>query len=384
MRQVALILNDDGGYSRGVLLGVAAYLQGRPGWRTYRASPGHAESLDDLFALNLDGVIAANASVHGLREQVRCPIISLAPGSEDRCPTVVCDNSAIGAAAAAFLHDLGLRDLAYVHEPLAHITSTERWGGFQAELATYGLLPRLLELSSARELRRREALIERLRVWLVTLPRPAGVFAFNDHWASLVLEAATVAGLRVPEGLAVLGVDDHEVACQLSHPPLSSIDNHPERIGRLAAERLDDLMEGRTTLAAVLKRGVVRVPPRGVIERASTDVLALDDPDVVRAIRYLRRHYDQPLTIGDVAEHVAVSRRGLELKFTRLLGRSPSQELWRLRTHHGLRLLRDTDFGLARIALDTGFKTVPHLSARIKSFTGQTPTDYRRTHRRST
>ena len=384
MKQVALILGADGGYSRGILLGVAAYLQGRQAWRTYHAAQGQEALLGELLKLPLDGVIAADASASDVARRVSCPLISLAPGSEHHCPTVICDNREIGRLAEEFLFNLGLRDLGYLHEPLARITSTERWEGFVAAHAARGLTPVRLDLASVWMLDLREAVIERLREWLTSLPRPAGVFAFNDQWASLALEAAAEARRRVPEDLAVLGCDDHEVVCQLSHPPLSSIDNHPERIGHLAAERLDDLMEGRTDLAAVLKQGVVRVPPRGVIERASTDVLALDDPDVVQAIRYLRRHYDQPLTIGDVAEHVAVSRRGLELKFTRLLGRSPSQELWRLRTQHGLRLLRDTDFGLARIALASGFKTVPHLSARIKTFTGQTPTDYRRTHRRAT
>jgi LacI family transcriptional regulator len=161
--------------------------------------------------------------------------------------------------------------------------------------------------------------------------------------------------------------------CELSDPPLSSVAFNPERVGFEAAALLDRLMARRAR-----PREPLLVPPLAVSTRQSTDVLAIDDADVAKAIHYIRRHALEGITVEDILDEVPLSRRALEHRFRRRLGRTPKEEIQRLRLDEAKNLIASTDLPLARISDRLGFHQPAYLSAVFKRETGATPAEYRR------
>ena len=213
---------------------------------------------------------------------------------------------------------------------------------------------------------------KRLARWLSRLPKPVGLLAANDQRGRHVLEAARLAGVRVPDELAVIGVDNDEVLCEMSTPSLSSVDLDARRVGFEGAAALDRLMRGKPAP----KRPVV-IEPLGVIARRSTDVLAIEDDLVVAALRFIRAHNQKPIRVKDVLDTVSVSRKTLEIKFLRFLGRTPYSEIQRVRLLNVVDLLTRTDWPLKKISAATGFACVQHLHSAFRRLAGMTPTKYR-------
>src|SRR5262249_46676972 len=171
--------------------------------------------------------------------------------------------------------------------------------------------------------------LEIMARWLRTLPLPIGLFACNDDRGRQVLEACRYAGLRVPEEIAVLGVDNDAVFCELADPPLSSIALNAETAGYRAAELLDGMMRGRIT-----QPRKVAVEAICVVTRRSTDIVAVDDCDVAAALQFIRREKGRGLNVDDVASEVAVSRRHLERRFRDIVGRTILDEIQLARIEH--------------------------------------------------
>ena len=162
----------------------------------------------------------------------------------------------------------------------------------------------------------------RIGRWLTSLPRPVGVMASNDVRGIDVLNACQTRGLRVPDEVAVLGVDDDALLCEICSPPLSSVVPNIEAIGYEAAARLDRLMDGERE-----ESGERFVPPLGVTTRLSTDVLSVGDQEFATAVRFIRENACHGITVTDVLDHVLISRSTLERNFRLYLGRSPQAEI---------------------------------------------------------
>lgn len=214
-----------------------------------------------------------------------------------------------------------------------------------------------------------------LAAWLRRLPRPTAVMTCNDLRALQVVDAAQTAGIRVPEEIAVLGVNNDTTRCELSTPTLSSVAPDAFRSGYLAAELLAQLMRGGKP--AALDQ---RVDPRGVVVRHSTDMLAIADRNVIAALSYIREHACKGLTVGEVLRHAAASRSQLERKFRQLLGRTPQAEIRRVQIAKIRQLLVETDFPLKRIAELSGFDHVEYMCVLYKRLTGEPPGVFRRRH----
>jgi LacI family transcriptional regulator len=226
----------------------------------------------------------------------------------------------------------------------------------------------------ARRIERDEALGD----WLEALGPPVGVLAFTDALGTWVVEAAGMRGLHVPDDVAVLGIDDADLTCHLCSPPLSSVSTNCETIGFEAAALLDRWLGGQAR-----PQSPVLIEPQGVIHRGSTDVLALEDPVVVRAVRFLREHCHEAIDVADAVEEVKISRRSLELRFKEALGHLPAEELRRARIRRAQQLLVSTDWQVASVAFESGFATVAHLSRTFKKYVGVPPSAFRRQRRAS-
>jgi LacI family transcriptional regulator len=213
----------------------------------------------------------------------------------------------------------------------------------------------------------------RIADWLKTLPRPIGVMTCNDDVGLQVLDACRRAGLLVPEEVAVIGVDNDDSLCGLAIPPLSSVDVIPERIGYEAAALLDRMMHGERP--AEQHR---LLPPRGVVARQSTDVMATEDRDVVRALAFIRERACHRIRVTDVLSHVGLSRTALEPRVRQVLGRTIHQEIQRVQLEQAKELLAMTDMPIKQIAARCGFATTQYLSRVFRASQGLPPAQYRR------
>lgn len=209
--------------------------------------------------------------------------------------------------------------------------------------------------------------------WLQSLPKPVAVMACNDDRGRQLLEASLLGGLMVPDDVAVLGVDDDHVVCNLSNPPLSSVAFGLEQAGYQAAQVLSGLMAG--TIRTPQR---IQVDPLWVVSRRSTDVIATEDRHVGIALRFIRDHIRRSIGVGDIVAASGISRRNLEIRFRRALGRSIRGEIQRMRLIYTRQLLLDTHLPAGRIAELAGFGSLPYLSSVFHRAMGVTLAEYRR------
>ena len=209
--------------------------------------------------------------------------------------------------------------------------------------------------------------------WLKSLPKPVAVMACNDIRGRQLLEAGLLAGLTVPDDVAVVGADDDHLICNLSNPPLSSVAFNLEQAGYQAAELLDGLMSGK-----IQQPRRVTVEALWVIPRRSSDVIALEDRHVATALRFIRDRAKQPIGVADVAKEAGISRRSLEIRFRRALGRSIRGEIQRVRLRHTKQLLLETNLPAQRIAALAGFSSLAYLSNVFRREVGMPLAQFRR------
>jgi LacI family transcriptional regulator len=218
----------------------------------------------------------------------------------------------------------------------------------------------------------------RLAQWLTQLPKPVGVFACNDMRGRQVLGAIRYAGLRVPDQVAVLGVDNDEVICDLANPPLTSIEPDAHRIGFEGAAALMDLMSG---IAPTQQKKLI--PPTRLSVRMSTDVMAIDDSDLAAAVQFIRSNACDGIGVEDVLRATAYSRATLERRFRQILARTPREEIERVRIDRVRMLLAETTYSLEQIAHMVSYKTAAHLVTAFRRNADCTPGQYRRRFHRS-
>lgn len=310
--------------------------------------------------------------------RTEAPVVHLGEHREAGLPMVHSDDDSIARVAVDHLLDSGVRQLGFVGVP-ARPWSEARRSAFARLLAERGLDERIFELP-AREATAvgRERQDDRLARWLLDLGQPAGVFAGCDVLGLRVLDVCRRAGIAVPEQVAVIGVDNDTLLCSLADPPLSSVAHDLDRIGYEAAALLERSMGGGVS-ADVFQR----VDPAGVVSRQSTDLVAIADEAVARAVSFIRNHACDGINVEDVLRHVPLSRVTLGRRFEKILGRSPKAEILRVRIERCRHLLEETDFSQEAIARLAGFRHPEYLNVVFKRETGQTPGEYRKVARRN-
>ncbi len=208
--------------------------------------------------------------------------------------------------------------------------------------------------------------------WLRSLPRPIGIFTPGDVHAMLLSDLCRTIDIPVPEEMAILGLGNDSLICQTVHPTLSSVDMNVQRVGYEAASLLDRMMAGKK------EKDIIYVEPSHVAVRQSTDVIAVDDADVAQALHYIRQSACKGIEVSDVVERVGLSRRTLEMRFHRLMGRSPKAEISRIRIEHAKMLLVQTDQTSNRIARNCGFSSLEYFTTAFHRVVGVQPQTYRR------
>lgn len=217
---------------------------------------------------------------------------------------------------------------------------------------------------------------QHLNDWLLQLEYPVGIFACNDTAGLKLTDLCRKLGLEVPEAVAILGVDNEDVLCEMAAPTLSSIDLDCEAIGYKAAALLDQLCSRSPSPLKI--QSTILIPPLQVVARESTLVYTCEDPIVERAVRYIRSHARQPIKVADVLSQVAASRRSLEKRFRLHMGHSLHEEIVETRIEYAKTILSNSNLTVAHIAEESGFQTLQRFYAVFKDLVGTTPARYRK------
>lgn len=378
--KIALLIDTSTSWGSGLIEGVAEFAHERVDWQIFLGARGKYERfvLPDLWAG--DGVIA-RVTTRELAEQLtarRLPAVNVSWYRYDDLPIpqCTCDARAVAEMAADYFLSRGFRQFAYCGSALRPTYEDELGRGFVESLAERTLRCRTYQpeahpdgfLHSADEL-------ERIIEWLSSLPKPVALLAFDALQARQITDVCHLAEIEVPQQIAVLGGEHDLLSCTISKPELSSIDHSPRRVGRAAAKMLAQLIRGE--LLAESRR---LLPPARVITRQSTETVALADDMLSAALRYIHDNSQRRIKVQDIISAVPLSRRALEKGFRQFVGRSPAEEIRRVRVDHAVQLLCDTSWSMPRIATAAGFERAELLTRAFRRELGMTPSEFRGKH----
>jgi LacI family transcriptional regulator len=377
--RVAFIIETSVIYGRRILSGIARYLRFHHRWSVFleQHELGTAPPAW-LWSGKWDGILSrpTDPKVAKQFKRMGVPTVDLNDLFADLgLPWVGSDHAGIGRLGAAHLLERGHRHFAFASFS-GELWATQRRDGFRAAIEAKGYPVAVYESPwRGPHVPRWDKDLAELEGWLQGLPQPLAVMACNDVRGLHVLDACARIGLHVPEEVAVVGVDNEEILCELCSPPLSSVEPDPEQIGYRAAELLDALMAGKPP-----RHKSIVIHPIRVVTRRSSESLAIEDPVVRAAMRFFREQALFGCTVGDTLRHVGVSRSVLERRFRQHLKRSPQAEIRTVRLNRVKELLVETDFTLEHIAELCGFDHPEYLSVVFKRTCGLTPGQYRRLH----
>jgi LacI family transcriptional regulator len=329
-----------------------------------------AGSVEDTLAMvNRFHAAGCITVVHNTREgqmwaDTGIPTVNVSGRCDDPViPTVTMDNQQVGELAARHLLHRGYRRLVFIVESdLAFVEPRRR--GFVEAAESEGI--------SAEAIGRERALET-----IVSGELPVGVLAGDDPRGMRLIDELRDAGLTVPGDAAVMSINNVAELCESYEIPLTSVDPGGRQIGIEAARLLCRLMDDQPA-----PDGPILVRPAGVVARASTGLVAVDDPVVREALDFITQHAREPITADDILERVPVSRRTLETKFSKTLGWSPHAELHRVRLENAKELLRTTDLPVVDIARHCGYSNASRFYTRFRKSEGMTPGMYRGRHTR--
>jgi LacI family transcriptional regulator len=374
-RQVALLIETSNAYARGLLQGVVHYIREHQPWSFHLVEQGRGDDPPAwLERWHGDGIIARIETKRIAQVVVRARVPAVDMSAARLVPTlpwVETDDENIGRLAAEHLLERGFKQFGYCGDERFN-WSMWREKHFCAQVRAAAGASVHCYRSAAGAGADVAAQVAELGRWLRALPKPIGIMACYDIRGQQLLDACRHAGLAVPAEVAVIGVDNDELLCDLASPPLSSVIPNAHRAGYEAAMLLDRMMAGKKVPATAHL-----IAPLGVAARQSTDVLAVDDREVARAVQFIREEACTGINVSDILRAVPLSRRVLEQRFKRLLGRSPREEILHVRLNRVRQLLAETKLSLYQIAERTGFEHVEYLSVVFKRETGQTPSRYR-------
>jgi LacI family transcriptional regulator len=374
---VALLIETTRTFSREMLAGVRRYMAEHGPWSTFlelRAPDSSPPAW--LRHWDGDGILTRTFT----REMADLIAATGLPAVEVRSkalaggrPFVGVDNAHIGRTVAEHFYERGYRRFAVYSLPTESFF-VERVRNFVSTVKASGCpcseLPETVS-DSASDWEQSQA---RLIAWLSELPKPVGIFAATDQLGVRLLEACQRAGIAVPEEVAVVGAENEETLCTFATPPLTSVRFDGQAIGYTAAELLDRLMRGKAP-----RRQETLLPPRGIVVRASSDELVINDPLVAHAARLIRENVLTGINVDELCRKLNASRSTLDRRMKAALNRTPKEEIARLRFREVERLLRETDLTIDVIARQTGFAHSHYLQAAFKQRHRQTPGAFRRT-----
>ena len=381
--KVILLIESSRESGRALLRGIANYAYHHGPWSFYWEPGGLERVPRKLGVREVDGIIARDVDMRPIQKMLKSRLPGVFVGHRHAeiagKVNVVTDSAAIAGMAVEHLMGCGFRHFGFCGYRNTSwsaarrdvFASKIRQAGFEA------LIHEVHEVRPDRIAQHEKKVRESIVSWLRSAPRPIALMACNDDLGKEVVEACHEAGLQVPDDAAIVGADNDEVICGLSNPPLSSVAINFERAGYEAANALHGLMRGDRNVPS---RIVVHASH--VVPRQSTDILALADANLAKALRFIRDHARTGLTVEQTAAAAGISRRVLEKRFRQYLKHSALEEIRRVRTDQIARMLVETELPVSQIAETLGFQDVAHVARYFRAGKGLSPLAYRKTRGR--
>ncbi len=378
-KRIALFMGLNDVYEHGITRGVARYAKLCRNWRLY----GYGWMFRPLDAVEYwhgDGIIARVESKEDAERlaALEIPVIDVAGAYlHSGFHQVNNDDYATGVRAGEYLLSCGFKRFAYCGVRNVGWSEKRNSGFSERVRETCKCIPVFEESLPWWEHLENS---DHLSSWLSGLDYPVGIFACNDTAGLKLTELCRNLGLEVPGAVAILGVDDEDILCEMAFPTLTSISLDCEEIGYRAAALLDDLLQG--TQSQIQPADTLFIPPKEIAERESTRIFTCDDSLVEQAVRYIRAHATEGIHVSDVSTFLPSSRRNLEVRFRREIGRTLREEILRVRLDHAKTRLRNTEETVAAVGEESGFGTLQRFHILFKRYEGLTPGRYRNEQRR--
>lgn len=376
-QRVLLLIEASSAFTRRLIRGITSYSQSHGPWFITLHEGGRdvlLKMLDDVSVY--DGVIARIEcnQVHQRIDATNLPFVNVSGTSfSNRVPWITVNNESVIRLVIQEFRNNNHTNFAFFG-PVRHLWGCHREKIFRQQISEAGCRFQG-SFFTPLETSENSGQVQTLEKWLKTLPKPVAIMSANDACGYQLLKVCHNACIAVPDQISVIGVNNDELLCELSYPPLTSVSTNTERIGHKSAEILDKLMSGQE-----VSDRQIEVEPLGIERRRSTDSTAGADPFVELAFRFIQRHACDGINVEDVLKVVPMSRTALESAFRQLVGRSPHHEISRIRFERAHQLLAEGELRVADVAKLCGYSTVEYFSAAFKREVGISPSEYRRQH----
>lgn len=378
MKRVSILMNTWAGSSSEIIAGIGEYLRAHRQWVVQRLeASGHI--MDRVQAFQPDGVIAVvHRDMEDPLRNLKVPVVNVAgPVGTGGFPFITFDAEAIGAIQVEHLYRQGHRDLAFIGN-IRYLRNDGILSGATRRAGELGLDMQILDLMEVQRAPY-EKWTGLLRDWLKAQSTPLGILTGHAEDAENVAQRCHELDLFIPEKVSIVTINNDQIAASLAYPEFTTVDISWRLFGYKAAQTLEACMEGTSDHPQPRE---LNIPPTGLTVRRSTDALVVKDPNVTRALAFIRENSHRPLTIPDVAAACGLSRRVLEKRFADLLGFSPFEEIRRQQLARVKTLLLNSDQTIEEIVPQTAFASPSHLSTAFRQGVGLSPRDFRRQFKR--
>ncbi|MDD5011834.1 MAG: DNA-binding transcriptional regulator [Phycisphaerae bacterium] len=376
--------------TEGLIDGISEYIRSKGDWQLIIWPDSSQKSLDFLKKRGCKGAFVSIPTAAKAKEllDTNLPAIALSTiQNVSALPFVSADSKSVSYMAAEYLLKrkfinfafYGLAQAKWSCDRLEHFSNYLAKEKYKVDSFKEKQIPVINDFVPLAKLWIDTALDtgqENLINWLRQLPKPAAIFASCDIFACHLINAAQEANINIPDEISVLGVNNDESLCNICDPPLSSVALNFKKAGYNAAKLLDKLISGRDKMQGQC----VEIQPTHVETRGSTDVFAIDDPEIVQAMRYIKQNSNKPLQVNEIANHVCISKRSLQLKFHKTMGRSIHEEIIQSHFNTAKILLVETNLPIDEVAVRSGFHYTSNMRRAFKNIAGILPQKYRQQH----
>jgi LacI family transcriptional regulator len=377
MKKIVLLVETSREFGRQLINGIARYSRINGPWSFYKEQSGLKSSIPKLKNWKPDGIIMRNSMIEKELLRLKIPtILALHDSTVPKdMPVIKTDSYSISKLASEHLLEKGFKNFAFCGFD-NYEWSNQRKIYFQEFINSAGY--NVIKYQSAQKNARNDWELEQLHVinWIKTLPKPIGIMACNDDRGQHILEVCKLIGLKIPDDVAVIGVDNDPMICEIGDPPLTSIALNVESAGYETARLLDALLSGER-----MKGQQIIVSPTHIAQRQSTDILAVNDPDLLTAMRFIKENAKNKINVDQIVKATKVSRRVLEQKFKKIIRKPIYAELKHVRIGMISKILVETDMQISEIISLFNFTDNEHISRYFKKEKGVGLNQFRKQHR---
>ena len=379
MKRIILLIETSREFGRQLIIGIARYSRLNGPWSFYKEQIGLKSSIPHLTNWKPDGIIMRDSLIKEELIGLKIPTILVQHDSSlsKELPVIITDSASIAKMASEHFIERGFKNFAFCG--FDHFEwSNKRKHNFCLHNDKAGFETHIYSSPRKKKIIDWENEQQHVCDWLKTVPKPVGLMACNDDRGQHILEVCKRLSFKVPEDVAVIGVDNDPMVCEIEEPPLTSIALNVDAAGFEAAKLLDDMINRQT-----IERQHIKVSPTHIVQRQSSEILAVDDAEVASAIRFIKENAKNKILVSDVVKATHVSRRTLEQRFKKVIHQSIYDKIRKVRVELITKLLIETDLPISHITSFFNFTDIEHISRYFKKEKGIGLREYRKLYQQS-